>query len=167
MGDYRLEKVTQGGRMGENFTTRVGIENGPTPSISKTSKVFISHSSADRAFVEAEIIPLLKDRSIGTWYSREEITVSCEVQKKIREGLIMCNWFLVVISPNALSSKWVSAEVDWAFENREDRIIPLVYQECNIDELDLRFRQLQHIDFRKITYQAQAKLLNVWDVELR
>jgi hypothetical protein len=37
------------------------------------TNVFVSHSTDDRAFVEAEIVTLLRNQDIGAWYSSDSI----------------------------------------------------------------------------------------------
>ena len=45
-------------------------------------RVFISHSSLDREFVERELIPLVRDHGIDTWYSRDDIAQRARMGEK-------------------------------------------------------------------------------------
>src|SRR5205809_6206877 len=111
-------------------------------------RVFLSHSTHDRQFVECELLPTLHQQGIDTWYARTDIHSSEEWARMIVRGLRSCDWFLVVLSENAARSKWVPAEVHWAVENREGHIIPVFLRDCNTDDIHLRLRTIQHLDFR-------------------
>ncbi len=85
------------------------------------ARVFISHSSLDREFVELNIIAPLRAHGVETWYSSDSIETADEWAMKIIEGLKSCDWFLVAMSPRSVESKWVQREVHWAMERREGR----------------------------------------------
>jgi hypothetical protein len=126
-------------------------------------QVFISHSSRDRSFVEGEILPLLKRRGIATWYSEADIRTAEQWEKSIRQGLEGSDWFLVVMSSHSADSRWVKREVGWAMEERADRIIPVLIEECDMNRWHLGFRQVQYVDFRQDREAARQRLLAVWD----
>jgi tetratricopeptide (TPR) repeat protein len=136
-------------------------------------QVFVSHSARDREFVEREIIAPLRQNGVATWYSEDNIATAAEWEERIRQGLKGCEWFLVAVSMNAVKSEWVQVEVDWAVDNRPGKLIPVMIETCDIDDLHLKLRRLQYIDFRKDIPRAQDKLLAIWglgkakQVELR
>jgi hypothetical protein len=136
-------------------------------------QVFVSHSARDREFVEREIIAPLRQNGVVTWYSEDNIATAAEWEERIRQGLKGCEWFLVAVSMNAVKSEWVQVEVDWAVDNRPGKLIPVMIETCDIDDLHLKLRRLQYIDFRKDIPRAQDKLLAIWglgkakQVELR
>ena len=109
--------------------------------------VFVSHSSQDREFVERYLIPFLTAHGVRTWYCKESIASGSHWERAIRDGLESSDWFLVVISPRALQSEWVRCEVDWAFDHRAQHLIPLVIEQCSTDDLHLRLRLLQRVDW--------------------
>ena len=53
-------------------------------------RVFVSHSSADRDFVEREVVALLDRHGIGRWYCREDIRTASDWEEKIRAGFEGC-----------------------------------------------------------------------------
>lgn len=127
-------------------------------------KVFISHSTRDRDFVEREIIGPLKAQGIETWYSTDSIRTAELWERSIREGLKSCDWFLIVMSPNSVSSKWVPREMLWAMERREGRIVPVLIDDCAPEDLHLGLLAIQHIDFRRDKKKAQSQLLAIFGV---
>lgn len=125
-------------------------------------RVFISHSSLDYELVEREIISPLRAHGVETWYSTDNIKSASEWERQIREGLKESDWFLIALSPRSVSSEWVGREVHWAFLKRKERIIPVMLETCEPDELHLGLLPLQFIDFRNDVAKAQDKLLAVW-----
>src|SRR5580704_13294258 len=99
--------------------------------------VFISHSARDRQFVENTIIRPLKAAAIDVWYSPSGIQTSEEWERSIVQGLKKCDVFLVAMSPASSKSRWVKAEVDWAFVNRPGQILPVVIASCEAIEFHL------------------------------
>lgn len=127
--------------------------------------VFISHSSADQGFVEQTLIPLLKKNGIEPWYSKNDIRTGDAWERKIVQSLETCNWFLVVMSPNAAKSDWVKTEVDWAIQNRAGRLVPVMISSCESQSIHLQLRRLQHVDFRQDITTATRKLLEAFGKE--
>jgi serine/threonine protein kinase len=123
-------------------------------------RVFISHATKDRVFVEQEIISLLEEQGLKTWYSKANIETASEWDRSILRGLGSCEWFILVMSPNAASSDWVRDEVYWAIENRPQRIVPVLIADCDPRQLHIRLGRIQHVDFRSEFETARQKLLN-------
>ena len=125
-------------------------------------KVFVSHSSKDREFVEREIVSLLENHGIDTWYSTEDINTADEWHDRITSGLEACEWFLLVLSPNSIASEWVKDETHWAIDARKGRIVPVVIDECDSKKLHIRLGRIQHLNFREVSGKSKSRLLAVW-----
>jgi hypothetical protein len=126
------------------------------------ARIFLSHSTKDREFVERELVQLLHGHGLKFWYSKLNILTAEQWQEAILRGLEECEWFVVVMSPRAVASRWVRAEVTWAFEHRaEGMIIPLLLEECNYWKLHMQIPLLQHVDFRQATAEARQKLVEL------
>jgi hypothetical protein len=129
----------------------------PTPSPAARPKVFVSHSSQDRDFVEREVVKFLNEQQIDTWYSRTSIESGEDFNRRIREGLQQCNWFLVVMSPRSAQSQWVMAEVNWASSNRRQNIIPVMMDSCNLDDFGILMGLFNYVDLRPAADQAEGR----------
>ncbi|HEX7332028.1 MAG TPA: TIR domain-containing protein [Pyrinomonadaceae bacterium] len=127
--------------------------------------VFISHSSLDHERVEREIISLLRAHGLETWYAIDSIKSASEWERQIFTGLKKCDWFLIVLTPRSVTSEWVAREVHWAFLKRKDRIIPVMLETCEPDDLHLGLLPLQFIDFRNEVAIAQDRLLAIWGLD--
>lgn len=128
------------------------------------ARVFISHSSADREFVETELVPTLRGAGINTWYAIDDLPRAARrFEREIRDALRACNWFLVVISPAAAESEWVAVEVDWAVEHRAGHIVPVLLDGCAPEALHLVLRTIQAVDYRgDDPRESRRQLLSVW-----
>lgn len=133
--------------------------------MSKPKRIFISHSTKDRDFVDREIISLLRRHGIETWYSKDDIQTASQWKRVIVEGLKSCDWFLVGLSPRSIVSPWVEAEVDWAFDHRQDRIVPVIIEDCTWDEFNLLLRTLQNVNFSADPQNARIRLLQTWGIQ--
>jgi tetratricopeptide (TPR) repeat protein len=129
-------------------------------------QVFISHSSQDREVVEREIIFPLRAHGVDVWYSRENIKSASEWERQIREGLRACDWFLVALSPRSVASEWVQREVHWAFIKRKGKIVPVMLETCEPEDIHLGLLPIQFIDFRNGAAQSLERLLAIWGVDV-
>ena len=127
----------------------------------------LSVSSLDRDSVERNIIAILREKGIDTWYSNEKIETADECEKKIKDGLKTCDWFLVVMTAHSVRSKWVQREVFWATDKREGHIIPVMLETCDPEELNLALFPIQYIDFRLNIEEAQHHLCDHRRVEVQ
>lgn len=117
---------------------------------------FISHASKDRSFVEDELLRLVKAFGLETWYSPDDIMTGEEWEKAFNKGLKKCNWFILVMSPASVASKWVKKEVSWALENRIDRVIPVLYRKCKPKDFHPELPGIQYVDFRANKDKSKA-----------
>ena len=107
-------------------------------------RVFISHSSIDKPFVERLAGDLLSGEGIDAWLDKWEILPGDRIPDKLEEGLSSANVFLLVLSPESVKSQWVSYEKDaWLTAQVEEeklakaqkrtpsrRLIPVLYKDC-------------------------------------
>ena len=122
-------------------------------------RVFVSHSTKDRAFVEQEIVSVLENNGIATWYSKVDIQTAVEWERSILQGLQSTEWFLLVMSSTSMSSEWVKDELHWAIDNRPQNLIPVLIDDCDPRQFHIRLARLQHIDFRDKRDEARNRLV--------
>jgi hypothetical protein len=131
-------------------------------------KLFLSHASADRPFV-SKLATFLTVRKIPFWYSKRHLVGAQQWHDEIGKALQSCDWFLVVISPAAVRSKWVKRELMYALnEDRyENRIIPLLYKPCDAEALSWTLASLQRVDFSKGFDKSCDELVKIWGIDQR
>jgi type II secretory pathway component PulF len=136
----------------ENFITlmrhiadrfkRRAEEEAPDAPIFKTS-VFISHSSQNREQIEEQLVGPLETAGVTCWYARHAIKSASEWERSILQGLEHCEWYLIVMSREAMESEWVKDELFWAIDNRANRIVPVLLDDSDPAEFHIRMRRLQ------------------------
>ena len=122
--------------------------------IYRIPRIFISHSHADNDFCTGLVQDLraaLGDES-AVWYDTQGGLRGGDMWwQKILKELSTRDVFVVVLSPEAMSSRWVNREIDIAV-NKDMLIIPLLYRNCSV-RLDLG--TIQQISFLTLkTYDA-------------
>ncbi len=75
--------------------------------------VFLCHSSADKWLVE-NIADELNNANIGIWLDAREMEPGDNLEKEIKRGVRECDTLVVCASPEAIKSKWVHREIQWA-----------------------------------------------------
>lgn len=123
-------------------------------------RVFVSHSTLDRSFVEREVVAPLERSGIPTWYAKADINSAEHWERTIVHGLESSEWFILVMSPNSASSDWVRDEVNWAVTHRPDRILPVLAEECDPWEFHIRIPRLQRIDLVEDLARGQELLID-------
>ena len=128
-------------------------------------EIFLSHSDHDRQFVQ-ELVAVLRRHGLPVWNSRTNIRGAQQWHDEIGAALRRCDWFVLVLSPSAVESIWVKRELLFSLqENRFDnKIVPLVYQDCDYERLSWTLPIFQMIDFTQAFEQGCRDLLRVWGV---
>ena len=70
---------------------------------------------------------------------------------EIGAALRRCDWFVVVLSPGAVSSPWVKRELLYSLQESrfEGRIVPLLHELCVYDEVSWTLASMQKVDFTR------------------
>ena len=128
-------------------------------------EVFLSHSSKDRK-VAGRIADMLRAHGVPVWFSRTNLLGAQQWHDEIGQALARCDWFVVILSPAATRSKWVKRELLYALRSPryENRIIPLRYRKCDIDNLSWTLDDFQAIDFTEEFSTGCRLLLRTWGV---
>ena len=130
----------------------------PTP-----TEIFLSHSSEDRQFA-TRIGGLLEAQGLPYWYSKRDVIGAQQWHDEIGKALARCDWFLLVLSPAAVASKWVKHELLYALQEKlyEEHIVVVDYQSAEYKKLSWTLRNFQWVDFRQDFADGCRELLRVW-----
>ena len=122
------------------------------------TQVFISYSRNDMEFVQRLAGDLLR-AGLDVWWDLSDIQGSDVWERKIQEGLNSSQFFIVVLTPASLDSRWVRREYLSA-DNKGLKIIPLKLKPN--DELPLTLRDIQPIDAVNHSYDVTlAEILKI------
>jgi hypothetical protein len=128
------------------------------------AEVFLSHSSQDREMAE-RIAHVLRRHGIPTFFSPTNLIGAQQWQNEILRALRRCDWFAVLLTPDAVESMWVRRETAYALNERrfEDRIVPLHYRECDLGSLEW-LSLSQHVDVSGDFDAGCRDLLRIWGI---
>jgi hypothetical protein len=127
------------------------------------AEVFLSHSSADSAFTQ-QLTDVLRKSGVPVWYSATNILGAQQWHDEIGAALKRCDWFLIVLTKNAVESLWVKRELLFALQQTRlvNRIIPLLVEDCDYENLSWTLDSYQMVNFRD-TFEAGCRgLLRIW-----
>ena len=129
-------------------------------------EVFLSHSHHDRRFV-AQVTTVFRSFGIPYWYSPRHIVAAKQWHDEIGRALKRCDWFIVVLSPQAARSVWVQRELAYALNERRfrRRIVPLLHKPCKLKRLSWTLPALQLVDFTRGYDTGCRELLRIWGLK--
>src|SRR5437588_118416 len=127
------------------------------------NEVFLSHSNLDQPFATS-IVEVMRRHGIPVWHSRTNIIGAQQWHDEIGAALKRCDWFVVLLSPDSVTSVWVKREVLFALKDNRytDRIVPVKYKPCDSDQLSWTLSLLQGVDFTGDFDDGCRALLRVW-----
>jgi hypothetical protein len=115
----------------------------------KGQSVFLSHNWADKTFAR-KLAWDLKTKGCRVWIDEGEMKPGDSLLYKITDGIENIDYIAVVLSPDAVGSRWVEVELEMAMtrqiEERSVRIVPLLYRDCDVP---LFLRGKVYLDFRR------------------
>lgn len=143
------------------------------------TQVFLAYAEADRERQEQLRLQLLL-AGVTVWSSRTDIQLGKDFQSEINRGIENADNLVILLSPQALSSKYCLQEIGYALKLNK-RIIPLLIEPIELasppalaggpalaekpltsESVSAKLRQLQFLDFtdgQRDADQSLAKLL--------
>jgi hypothetical protein len=113
--------------------------------------VFLSHSSADKAFARL-LVTDLRVAGVNVWLDEEAIEPGQSVAQRINQGLGDADFVLLLISSAFLKSNWTTWESNAAIlsavDSQRDSLVPVLIEDVwnNVPPL---VRDKHFVDFRK------------------
>jgi hypothetical protein len=110
---------------------------------------FICHASEDKHLARSVWIRLAQ-YGVTAWLDEAEMNPGDILVQKIATAIHKSHWFIALLTPNSVTKKWVTFELNQAMDRevREGRtfIIPVIADDCEIPEY---LRNKLYIDIRK------------------
>ncbi|HEY9607076.1 MAG TPA: toll/interleukin-1 receptor domain-containing protein, partial [Allocoleopsis sp.] len=127
------------------------------------TQVFLAYSDKDRAVLE-KIGKSLMREGFTIWTNRTDIRTGTQFQTEIDRGIEGADNVIYLISPDSIQSKYCQDELTHALAHKK-RIIPLLIEPTNLEEIPLQIQGLQFIDFTQYSDEESYhisvdKLLN-------
>ena len=117
----------------------------------------------------ARIATVLRAHGVPVWYSQTNIVAAQTWHDEIGAALERCDWFVVLLSPEAASSKWVKRELLFALENDRynNRIVPVRCCDFDYRQLSWTLTGFQMVNLSGDFASGCRDLLRVWGIGLR
>ena len=133
----------------------MGIKYGNAVGGSRSSimskEIFISYSRRDQEFV-TRLASDLDAQVAGVWFDQSTIQIGEKWHDEIMEGIRDCKAFILVLSPDAVESRYVREEVNKALELGKT-IFPVVYRPAKWEgQFETLVREVQTLDLRSGSY---------------
>lgn len=131
--------------------------------ISLPREVFLSHSSKDRRMA-SRIAATLRGHGVPVWYSETNLLGAQQWHDEIGAALARCDWFVILLTPQATASRWVKRELLYALRSPhyENRIVPANYRNCDASRLSWTLDDFQAVDFTGEFGAGCRSLLRIW-----
>lgn len=111
-------------------------------------RVFVSHSHKDDEFT-LRLVGDLRASGADVWVDTAEIRYD-DFLRKINEGLSGRQWLVLVMTPDALTSRYVQMEVNAALhqviEGRMRAVIPVLAKPCALADIPITWAPLHRYD---------------------
>lgn len=123
-------------------------------------KIFLSHSSRDKALVR-EVKELLP-RFLDDWLDEDKLCWGDSFPKQLKETIQSgIDFLLIFLDTHALNSNWVMQELDWAIQRERELnrtfVLPILLEDANLpDRLKDRL-SLKLIDQNRSSVEDLAK----------
>jgi hypothetical protein len=118
-------------------------------SLASPNEVFLSHAHSDTDFASS-LVATLQHHGVRVWFSQSNILGAQQWHDEIGDALQRCDWFAVVLSPEAVES-----------------IIPLIYKGCDYRKLSWMLPAFQMVDFTGNFADGCRNLFRVWGLDYR
>lgn len=120
---------------------------------------FISYSHEDKDFVEQLERDLLQNH-VEVWRDEPSIATGQSIIEKIGEAITKSKNFVIVLSPNAMKSKWVRKELETAItlqlSRKPIKVLPVLIKDCRIPSF---LQGVKYADFRQDYSRGLGQLL--------
>src|SRR5262249_46402496 len=126
----------------------------------KPMNLVISYSRTDTDFVD-KLVADLTTLDFAVWVDRRNLEAGQIWDARIREAIVACYVMLVVVSPDALESKYVRKEYLFALKHHK-AVIPLRYFPTRF--LPSELARLQWVNFRAGINFERAYPVNLDDL---
>lgn len=133
----------------------------------KRPLVFLCHSHKDKTLFAEPLAKDLKKYGMDVWYDGWSVLGGDPLLSQISRGIKECDYFIVLLTPNSIESRWVEKELDMAFERcnkDETQIIPIILGDCLIPD---PLKSFIYVDFGNHYASGLKELLQLMGITSR
>src|SRR5687768_12432312 len=120
----------------------------------ESRRIFVSYASEDSGAAK-ELLSQLASQPNFQIFTTNKISAGEDWQSKIRKELHQTDYFLVLLSPTSLQSKWIQFELGAAW-GLNKFIIPIVTSKDVVNRIPLEFKNLRVIQLKDLKTKPKA-----------
>lgn len=114
--------------------------------------IFLSYSHEDKKIV-LKLKKCLEDAGHSLWWDEDNIEVGNVIPQAVEIGIQACDYFALLLTKNSEKSAWVQRELATFLtrdlEEKNDRILPLKFDDCELPVFGGLLKSIRHADFTK------------------
>lgn len=164
-----LSPLLDWARQFDALTPGVGVEDLLDQAVEEKEKrhqtaaaskvVFLSHSSADKAFIR-KLATDLTSNGVKVWLDEQNIRVGDSIPESIAQGVAESDFFLIAVSEHSVKSEWVKRELNSALvreiAKRKTAVLPVRLSNVEMPEA---IRDKRYADFTESYKKGLSDLL--------
>lgn len=130
------------------------------------TSVFISYARNPSLELASKLHSKLIALNYNVWFDKNDIPLAVDFQEQINIGIEKADYFIFIITPNSIQSKYCKIEIDLARKYNK-RIIPLLHHPVEDDEVvDEEIRKINWTDFLEtdVPEKFEASVTQLKDV---
>ena len=116
------------------------------------TQVFLSYAEEELAIME-QVRRSLRREGFTVWTNKTDIQTGVDFQEAINRGVEEADNLVYLMSPASLQSPYCQQEIDYALSLNK-RIIPLLVQPTDLEQIPPTLRNLQYIDLTDNTVEV-------------
>ncbi len=110
-----------------------------------SKRAFISYSHSDIALAR-QIADVLRECSVDVWIDDQKLNLGDMLATRIDAGIRETNYFVILISKSGVTSRWVEAELNLAFDLAVQQGLVIIPIRVDGTEMPLQLRGLLYLD---------------------
>ena len=123
-------------------------------------KIFISYARKDGKELAEHLYERLTDCGYIVWKDSRDLYIGDEFPSAISKALEEADKVILLLSPSALQSNWVNAEIDMAMV-AQHKILPVVFRGVGNKSIPLKIRKINYIIMNDINdWEALSRLVD-------
>jgi hypothetical protein len=109
--------------------------------------LFISYARNPSLQLAHQLHDTLIALNYNVWFDKSDIPLGVDFQEQINIGIEKADYFIFVLTPNSIQSRYCKIEIDFA-KKYNKRIIPLLHQPVDgIENIDEEIKKINWTDF--------------------
>lgn len=124
--------------------------------------VFLCFSSKDRIDIAESIYYHLESFGVDTWYDRKEILMGDDRNyKNFDEGVNNCEYSIIILSPNSISSVCANEEIDLIYERykaNKTYVFPVFFNIC-AEDVPNKYSWMKKLVYKELNKSIDSRSL--------